>query len=338
MVSIKTIAEECGVSIATVSKALNGHSDVGAATRDLVCETAKRLGYLPNAQARALKTNKTYNIGVLLDDKAKSGLTHAFFSAVLDGFRVEAAKKGYDITLINILNGQVGTGVMSCYEHCMYRNVDGVLATCVDFYSNEIRELLDSEIPLLSIDYRREKCYSVSSDNTGGMRSIVEYVHSCGHEKIAYIYGDSSQVTTMRLNSYLDTMKSLGLQVHPDYLRQAKYVDTALTEKYTSDMLRLYDPPTCIIVPDDVAAIGAMNAVKKLGMTIPDDISLVGYDGVSMIQLLEPSLTTYCQDTYEIGTTAADKLIKLIQKELIDEEYDTIISGYLIQGNTVKHI
>lgn len=83
MVSIKTIAEECGVSIATVSKALNNHSDVGVATKQLVCETAKRLGYLPNAQARALKTNKTYNIGVLLNDKAKSGLTLAIFQLFL---------------------------------------------------------------------------------------------------------------------------------------------------------------------------------------------------------------------------------------------------------------
>lgn len=114
MVSIKTIAEECGVSIATVSKALNNHSDVGVATKQLVCETAKRLGYLPNAQARALKTNKTYNIGVLLNDKAKSGLTHCYFSAVLDGFRVEAEKKGYDITFIC---GQIGGSSMSYYEH-----------------------------------------------------------------------------------------------------------------------------------------------------------------------------------------------------------------------------
>ena len=98
VVSIKTIAEECGVSIATVSKALNNHSDVSSATKKLVCDTAKRLGYFPNSQARALKTNKTYNVGVLLQDKAHSGLTHSYFSAVLDSFRVEVEKNGYDIT------------------------------------------------------------------------------------------------------------------------------------------------------------------------------------------------------------------------------------------------
>ncbi len=337
MISIKTIAEKCGVSIATVSKALNDHSDVGAETKEMVLKTAKELGYFPNAQARALKTNRTFNIGVLLDDKAKSGLTHAFFSAVLDDFRVEAANHGFDITLINIINSQVGTNKLNCYEHCKYRNVDGVLATCVDFYSTEIRELLDSEIPIISIDFRRENCYSVSSDNAGGMKSIINYVYDCGHEKIAYIYGESSQVTTTRLNAYLDSMKNYGLQVHPDYLRQGRYVDSELTEKLTEDMLNLLDPPTCIIVPDDIAAIGALNAAKKLGKRVPEDISIVGYDGVEMVQLIKPSLTTYCQNAHEIGRVAAQKLVKLIRKEEIDE-FDTIVTGHLIEGNTVNKI
>ena len=337
MISIKNIAEECGVSIATVSKALNDHDDVAADTKEMVLRAAKKLGYLPNAQARALKTNKTYNIGILLDDVAKNGLTHAFFSVVIDGFRVEAAKNGYDITLINVVNGQVGTDRLSCYEHCKYRNVDGVFATCVDFYSNEIRELLDSEIPIVSVDFHRENCHSVSSDNAVGIREIVEYLYECGHKKIAYIYGDSSQVTTTRLNAYLDEMKSLGLQVHPDYLKQAKYVDNELTEKLMEDMLNLHDPPTCVILPDDVAAIGAMNAAKKLGMSIPEDISIVGYDGIDMIQLIKPSITTYCQNAREIGRAAAQKLVKLIRKEEVDE-FDTVVAGHLMVGNTVKHI
>lgn len=336
MVSIKTIAEECGVSIATVSKALNNHSDVGVATKQLVCETAKRLGYLPNAQARALKTNKTYNIGVLLNDKAKSGLTHCYFSAVLDGFRVEAEKKGYDITFIC---GQIGGSSMSYYEHCVYRCVDGILAACVDFYSNEVRELMDGDIPMVSIDFRNENGYSVSSDNAEGISAIVRYVYECGHRKIAYIYGDSSQVTTTRLNSYRDTIKELGIQLQPDYLKQGRHLDSEITEKLTGEMMNLLDPPTCIIVPDDLSAIGAMNAVKKVDKTIPDDISIVGYDGIQMTQLMNPSLTTFCQNTYEIGRTAADLLIKIIKKiEIPFSQHNIIVGGHLIKGNTVKHI
>lgn len=336
MVSIKTIAEECGVSIATVSKALNNHSDVSSATKKLVCDTAKRLGYFPNSQARALKTNKTYNVGVLLQDKARSGLTHSYFSAVLDSFRVEVEKNGYDITFIC---GKIGGSVMSYYEHCMYRSVDGVLAACVDFYDNEITELFKSSLPLVTIDYRSDAVCSVSSDNVTGIRKIVEYAYSCGHRKIAYIYGESSQVTTIRLNSYLDTMKRLGMQVQPDYLRQGKYHDAEYIYKLTSDMLKLYDRPSFIIIPDDFSSIGAINAAEEAGISIPEDLSIAGYDGIKMTQIMKPSLTTFEQNTAQIGKSAAELLLKIIRKEEISpEDRQIIIDGKFIKGATVKVI
>lgn len=336
MVSIKTIAEECGVSIATVSKALNNHNDVSSATKKLVNDTAKKLGYFPNAQARALKTNRTYNIGVLLQDKAHSGLTHSYFSAVLDSFRVEVEKNGYDITFIC---GKIGGNEMSYYEHCMYRSVDGVIAACVDFYDSDIIELMKSNIPLVTIDYQADGICSVSSDNITGIRQIVEYAYECGHQKIAYIYGDSSQVTTTRLNSYLDTMKRLGIQVQPDYLRQGKYHDVESTYKTVLEMLRLHDRPTLIILPDDIGSIGALNAAKELGISIPDDLSIVGYDGITMTKLMNPSLTSFEQDTHEIGKKAAELLLKIIKKEdIADEAKSVVIGGKFIKGSTVKNI
>ena len=101
MPSLKDLAKECGVSVATVSKALNDQPDIAAATRERIRAAARRMGYLPNAAARALKTNRTYNLGVLFVDERQSGLTHEYFSAVLDSFKVEAEKRGYDITFIN---------------------------------------------------------------------------------------------------------------------------------------------------------------------------------------------------------------------------------------------
>lgn len=336
MVSIKTIAEECGVSIATVSKALNNHSDVSSTTKKLVCDTAKKLGYFPNAQARALKTNKTFNIGVLLQDKAHSGLTHNYFSAVLDSFRVEVEKNGYDITFIC---GKIGGNVMSYYEHCMYRSVDGVIAACVDFYDSDVVELLKSDIPIVTIDYQADEVCSVSSDNISGIKKIVEYASECGHSKIAYIYGESSQVTTMRLNSYLDTMKKLGMQVQPDYMRQGKYHDVKSAHDITIDMLKLYDRPSFIILPDDFSAIGAINAAEELGVSIPDDLSIAGYDGIKMTQLMKPSLTTFEQDTHSIGKTAARLLLRIIRKEMVSvNEMNSVIGGKFIKGATVKNI
>ena len=99
MVSLKTIAERCGVSTATVSKALNDHKDISEETKNRVRKTAEALGYFPNAAARALKTNRSYNIGVLFEEDAGSGLTHEYFSGVLNGLKVQSEKQGYDITL-----------------------------------------------------------------------------------------------------------------------------------------------------------------------------------------------------------------------------------------------
>lgn len=101
MVSLKDIAKECGVSTATVSKALNGQHDIGEETKARVRETAERMGYFPNAAARALKTNRSYNVGVLFQEEAGSGLTHEYFSGVLNGIKVQVEKMGYDVTFIN---------------------------------------------------------------------------------------------------------------------------------------------------------------------------------------------------------------------------------------------
>ena len=101
MISMKELAQHCGVSVATVSKALNDQNDIGESTKNKIKKAAVKLGYYPNAAARSLKTNRSYNIGVLFVDEANSGLTHEYFAAVLEGFKVEAEKQGYDITFIN---------------------------------------------------------------------------------------------------------------------------------------------------------------------------------------------------------------------------------------------
>ena len=137
MPSLKDLAKECGVSVATVSKALNDQPDISPATRERVRAAAHRMGYLPNAAARSLKTNRTYNLGVLFVDERQSGLTHEYFSAVLDSFKVEAEKHGYDITFIN---HNISGKSMSYLEHCRYRNVDGVVIACVNFYEPQVVE------------------------------------------------------------------------------------------------------------------------------------------------------------------------------------------------------
>jgi LacI family transcriptional regulator len=119
MVSMKDISLACGVSVATVSKALNGHKDIGEETKELIRKTAKEMGYFPNSSARALKTNRSYNLGVLMIDEAHSGLTHDYFVMILESLKVTAERYGYDITFIS--GSKQRKDKMSYLEHCRYR-------------------------------------------------------------------------------------------------------------------------------------------------------------------------------------------------------------------------
>ena len=177
MVSLKTIAERCGVSTATVSKALNDHKDISEETKNRVKQTAEALGYFPNAAARALKTNRSYNIGVLFEEEAGRGLTHEYFSGVLNGLKIQAEKLGYDITFINTC---FENRKMSYYEHCRYRNFEGVVIVCANFDDPDVIELMNSEIPVVTIDYVHHNCTAVTSNNIQGMEDLVKYIYSQG--------------------------------------------------------------------------------------------------------------------------------------------------------------
>ena len=335
MISIKDIAAACGVSVATVSKALNNHRDVSRITRQAVQEKAKELGYLPNAQARALKTHRTYNLGVLFAEKSDSGLAQNYFVSILDGFKREAESAGYDITFIS---GNIGRAKMTYYEHCRYCSVDGVVMVCTrDYFDNGIMELMDSSVPVVAIDYVPHNQLSVLSDNAAGMAELTNYIIDMGHRKIAYIYGDESEVTAIRVKSFADTMRSRGIEIREDFLVQGLYHDTAVTEQLVKGLLSgtMGDRPTCIILPDDFAALGAYNAIEELGMSVPDDISIAGYDGIVLSQVLKPKLTTLRQDTERLGTEAAKRLISLIKKEISRDEKPLVIGGKLIKGGSV---
>ena len=171
MPSLKDLAKECGVSVATVSKALNDQPDIAPATRERIRAAARRMGYLPNAAARALKTNRTYNLGVLFVDEKQSGLTHEYFSAVLDSFKVEAEKRGYDITFIN---HNISGKSMSYLEHCHYRGVDGVVIACVNFYDPQVVELVNGDVPVVTIDHVFNNRMAILSDNVVGTKALVQ--------------------------------------------------------------------------------------------------------------------------------------------------------------------
>ncbi len=333
MVSMKDIAIACEVSIATVSKALNDHSDIGKATKEYIKQTAKEMGYFPNSAAKALKTNKSYNIGVLFADEAGSGLKHDYFTEVLDSFKRAVEEKGYDMTFINC--SKTGKNKMSYLEHARYRGFDGVAIACIDFNNPEVLELVNSDIPLVTIDHLFHNRIAVISDNVKGMRDLFTYVYEKGHRRIAYVHGADSAVTQNRLSSFYKTAEELGVEIPDEYVKEAAYRDTKATYERTLELLDLPEPPTCILYPDDFASFGGINAIKERGLRIPEDISIAGYDGIRIGRHLEPQLTTLRQDTEQTGAKAAEYLIDLIERPKTTVIGQIVISGAVFEGKTV---
>ena len=336
MVSMRDISLRCGVSVATVSKALNNHSDISEATKQMVRAAAQEMGYFPNASARTLKTSRSYNVGVLFVDRAGNGLMQDYFGSILNSFKDKVESEGYDLTF---LNANRTNHRMTFLEHSRYRGLDGVVVANVDFNQEEVAELIRSEIPVVTIDHTYDSKPSVISDNIGGMRALVTYAAEMGHRRIAYITGgDQSPVTRNRIGSFYHTLESLQIPVREEYVTDGDYRNPERCCEVTKRLLDLPEPPTCILYPDDLAAIGGVNALKERGLSIPEDVSICGYDGIDIARMLEPKITTIEQDTASIGRIAAEKLIGMIEHPktaLIDR---TVVEGRLLKGNSVRNL
>lgn len=335
MVRIKDVALKCGLSIASVSKALSGKSDLNPKTVEYICQVAKEMGYIPNATARALKTNRSYNIGILFVDDTSSGLEHEYFSAILNNIKEESERHGYDITFIS---NHVGNDTLTYYEHAKYRNCDGVIIASVDFHNPEVIKLVESEIPTVTIDYEFNGKSSVISDNVSGLKEIVEYLISQGHKKIAFIHGENTDVTKKRLASFYRTCSDNNIEVKDEYIKEGRYHIPKLSGLATRELLELNEPPTVIIYPDDYSLLGGITEIEKHGLSVPEDISVVGYDGIRLSRLLRPELTTYAQDTKQIGILATQKLVEIIENPKMAIPESIIVKGELQKGKTTKQI
>jgi LacI family transcriptional regulator len=336
MVSLKDIAAACKVSTATVSKALRDQKDISEETKARIRQTAEEMGYFPNAAARALKTNESKNLGVLYEEEAGRGLTHEYFSGVLQGFKKRAEELGYDITFISTHRGALG---MSYLEHCRYRNFAGAVIVCATYSDPEVLELLNSDFPTVTIDFVHHNCTAISSNNVQGMNDLVDYVVGMGHSRIAYIHGQtSSPVSRERVAAFYQAMEGHGIPVAPEYVKEARFLEPETAERSTKELLQLTEPPTCILYPDDTALIGGLNAIRGMGLRIPEDISVAGYDGTQYSQMLYPKITTIQQDADRIGGEAASRLIGIIEKPKTALMERVVVEGILIMGESVGRI
>ena len=330
--TIKDLAKYCGLSVSSVSKALNGYNDISEDTRRTVQAAVRYLDYHPNSHARALKKGRSYNLGVLFADDSQSGLTHPYFSLVLESFKKTAENAGYDITFIS---HHMGRDRFTYLDHCRYREVDGVCVACVQFDDEEVLKLIHSDLPLVTIDCVFDGRVCVCSDNDAGMRVLVEYVFAQGHRRVAYIHGPKSAVTDLRVASFFRTASRLGLQVPDAYVTECRYTDPHSAYEATKQLLQLPQRPTCILVCDDFSVTGAMRAAQKAGLRVPEDLSLAGFDGIPQMQNFYPRLTTVRQDAQAIGQESARRLI--LQVETPEEAGEKLftVPCSLIPGQTV---
>lgn len=335
MVKLKDIALKMNVSVGTVSKALRHSHEISEEMTDRIIRCANEMGYVANSSARNLKTNKSYNIGVVYEDKTRAGLGHDYFSTMLNSIRDELTQAGYDLTFIT---NKLGESDISFLNHARYRRCDGVIIVTADFNDEEIIELVKSEVPVVTIDHIFNNRSAVLSDNEEGLVSIVKYVYEQGHRKIAFIHGEDTTVTSHRLGGFYKTCEELGIDVDKRYIKEALYHLPQKAGLMTRELLELDDRPTCIIYPDDYSYMGGATEIEKHGLKIPEDISVVGYDGIFLSRILRPVLTSYSQNSIEIGKVAIHKLLAQIEHPKSFVRKPIQVTGYLQKGQTVKDI
>jgi len=332
MTTLKEIAARCGCSVATVSKALNGMPDIGAETAQKIRDIANEMGYVPNAAARTLKTSRSHTIGIMLFLHGENVWLHDHFARVAAGIHEELEAAGYDATPVTCTDEHL-TG--HYLEYCRHRGYDGVVVMSGTFQEDGMQELIDSSIPLVTIDYAFAQHSAIFMDHAQGMVDLVKHVHAKGHRRIAYVYGEEGAVAHVRLNGFLDACRQLHVDVPPEYIKAAHYRDLESAARATHELMALPEPPTCILYPDDYACVGGMNALMDMGLRIPEDISVAGYDGIPLSHLLRPKLTTVLQDGREQGRTAGRELLRALRSPKGFQPQHIVLPCSLVPGESV---
>ncbi|WP_078551703.1 LacI family DNA-binding transcriptional regulator [Bacillus alkalicellulosilyticus] len=313
MTTIYDIAKKTGFSITTVSRALNNYTDVSEKTKKKILEAVEEMGYYPNNVARSLTMKKTFTIGVIFVEDLGIGMKHPFFGGVIESFKQQVEKVGYDVIF---LSKHLGGEEKSYIQHALHRGVDGVVIFSSEKDDIEVQKLIDSSLPTVVIDLYSKKSSVVYSDNVHGSELAVQHLYDLGHRKIAHIYGHQASFAGLeRLKGFYSAVKKLGLTIPDSYIVDGHYFSYEKGYSAMETLLSLEDRPTAVFVAGDLMAIGAISAIRTFGLQVPDDISIIGFDDIELAKYITPALTTIKQNTDLIGESAADALLNQIDKK-----------------------
>jgi LacI family transcriptional regulator len=314
--TIRELARRSGVSVGTVSRALNGSTDVRPETRERIMRLAQELDYTPAAAARTLVTQRSHVIGVFLETgEGHPDLQHPFFHEVLVGLKDRIGAVGYDLLLFASTRPGNGYGDHSYLKRCQHHNVDGAVLMGVDADDEELRRLLRSELPCVGVDVELAGTCTgyVMSDNSIGADLAVRHLYELGHRRIATITGLLDKKPGIdRLRGYRDEVQRLGLGYRDEYVGYGDfYFETG--HQAAARLLALDEPPTAIFAASDMMALGVIRAAAEAGLRIPEDLSVVGFDDIQLAQHVHPPLTTLAQDKAGLGVEAANALLRQIE-------------------------
>ncbi|UHA62716.1 LacI family transcriptional regulator [Metabacillus litoralis] len=328
MMKMSDVARLANVSPATVSRVLCHPELVSEETRRKVLKVINQVNYKPHIVARQFRTQETKNILVVVPD-----ITSNFFSKVLRGIEHVAVKNGYQVILGDTEN---------CIERekeyvnlLLQKQVDGMVLLTARQDKVRLEELSTHFPIVLACEYIDGlNVPTVSIDNISSARKATEHLISLGHTKIAHITGAIHVILSRdRLRGFQQAMMSHNLVVEPLYVQEG---DFSFDSGYHQMMklLALEVPPTAVFAFNDDMALGAIKAAKEFGLTVPNDLAVVGFDNIKMSSINEPSITTIDQPKYEIGQKAMEILLKLINREELHKKKFVFKDELIVRGST----
>jgi len=325
-ITIYTISKELGISPSTVSRALRGSPLVKDETREKVLSLSDKLGYTSNFTAKSLRSGKSYTIAVLSDD-----ITNPFFALMMKGIEEVLIKEHYNVILGNIENDL--DKALKYFNILTQRSIEGVIY--INPEGKGTRYLQKTDIFPIVFTYTsppsQTSIPSVVPDNLYGGYVATEYLVRLGHKKIAILVGPLDfQASIDRLEGYKKCLEDYNINVDLSLIKYCGDWGQENGYKQMKDLLSSGNLPTAVIAGNDLIAVGIMDAVREMGLKIPEDISIIGYDNRDICNFTRPKLTTIDLSLVQIGRKSAELLIRLINGEILDGNLLFKIKGELV--------
>jgi LacI family transcriptional regulator len=329
-VTIREVADEAGVSIATVSRVLNGRDDVAPETRELVSQIIRDRGYIANRSARGLSAGRTGLVGLLVPL-----VFPVYFSAIVSG--ASEALHENDQRVVLSPTGHEHAREVSLIDRLMHGMTDGALIVLPEESSEELTRLLDGGYRFVVIDPRLrldDRIPSVSAAHASGADQAMRHLLELGHRRIASITGPRGWVATEdRRRGYHAALAGAGILPDPGLEIESDFEITGGREA-AGRLLDLAEPPTAILAFNDNLAIGTIQAARARGVRVPEDLSVVGFDDVELATIVSPALTTVRQPLAEMGRTAVSLLTRLLEGQRIETLHIELGTRLVIRDST----